>query len=325
MKNRIQGIEDSRGQVSGAPGAGLHSNPGILESSNPPVRKLRRTRFASNYGFWALGIPLVAFLGFIGYMFVYLSRNGLSVISWRFITEPPTNGMTQGGIWPCIVGTVLVTFVSLVFSLPVGVCSAIYLSEYAPANFVTRAIRSAIRSLAGIPSIVYGLFGVALFVSAMKLGVSILASGMTLGLMNLPWIIATGEEAISAIPGSFREGALALGATKWEAIRLNVLPFAFPGILTGILLAVARTIGETAPILFTGVSYYTKQLPTGPLSKFMALPYHLFVLATQHDQILKVRPLAFGTAIVLLVIVLLFDATAFIFRLRSAGSNKWQV
>lgn len=311
--------------MNGTSGSGPHSNPGILESSTPRPVKLHRARFASNYGFWVLGIPLVAFLSFIAYMFVYLFRGGLSVISWRFITQPPLNGMTQGGIWPCIVGTVLVTFVSLVFSVPVGVCSAIYLSEYAPDSFVTRAIRSAIRSLAGIPSIVYGLFGVALFVSALKLGLSILASGLTLGLMNLPWIIATGEEAISAIPGSFREGALALGATKWEAIRLNVLPIAFPGILTGILLAVARTTGETAPILFTGVTYYTKQLPNSPLSKFMALPYHLFVLATQHDQILKVRPLAFGTAIVLLVVVLFFDATAFVFRLRSAGSNKWQV
>ena len=296
-----------------------------MTTSPLPARKLRRKRFASNYGFWALGIPLATFLVFIVYMFGYLFRNGLGVISWRFLTQPPLNGMTAGGIWPCIVGTVLVTFVSLVFSVPIGVFSAIYLSEYAPANIVTRAIRSSVRSLAGIPSIVYGLFGVALFVSAMKLGLSVLASGLTLGLMNLPWIIATAEEAISAIPGSFREGALALGATKWEAIRHNVLPYALPGILTGILLALARTLGETAPILFTGVTYYTKQLPTSLSSKFMALPYHLFTLATQHDRILEVRPLAFGTAIVLLAFVLLFDAVAFVFRLRSAGSNKWQV
>jgi phosphate transport system permease protein len=302
-----------------------YSNPRILESSTPSARKLHRTRFASSIGFWLLGIPLALFIAFVLCMFFYLFRNGLGVISWRFLTQPPLNGMTAGGIWPCIVGTVLVTFVSLIFSVPVGVCSAIYLSEYAANNLLTRAIRSSIRSLAGIPSIVYGLFGVALFVSAMKLGLSILASGLTLGLMNLPWIITTAEEAISAIPGSFREGALALGTTKWEAIRYNVLPYAFPGILTGILLAVARTMGETAPILFTGVTYYTKRLPNSLLSKFMALPYHLFVLATQHDQILKVRPLAFGTAIVLLVFVLVFDAAAFVFRLRSAGSNKWQV
>jgi phosphate transport system permease protein len=290
VSNRIQGVKESRGPVSG--------------TSDPRPVRLRRTRFASNAGFWLLAIPLALFITFIVYLSIYLFRNG---------------------IWPCIVGTVLVTFVSLVFSVPIGVFSAIYLSEYAPANFLTRAIRSSIRSLAGIPSIVYGLFGVALFVTALKLGLSVIASGLTLGLMNLPWIIATAEEAISAIPGSFREGALALGATKWEAIRHNVLPYAFPGILTGVLLALARTLGETAPILFTGVTYFTKQLPTSLSSKFMALPYHLFTLATQHDRILEVRPIAFGTAIVLLVFVLLFDAVAFVFRLRSAGSNKWQV
>ena len=287
--------------------------------------KLRRTRFASNVGFWLLAIPLALFIAFIVYLCIYLFSNGISVISWSFLTQAPTNGMTAGGIWPCIVGTVLVTFVSLVFSVPIGVFSAIYLSEYAPANLLTSAIRSSIRSLAGIPSIVYGLFGVALFVSAMKLGLSIAASGLTLGLMNLPWIIATAEEAISAIPGSFREGALALGTTKWEAIRYNVLPYALPGILTGVLLALARTMGETAPILFTGVTYYTRQLPTSLSSKFMALPYHLFTLATQHDKLLEVRPIAFGTAIVLLVFVLVFDAAAFVFRLRFAGANKWQV
>jgi phosphate transport system permease protein len=302
-----------------------HSDPRIPESSTPRPVKLRRVRFASNVGFWLLAIPLVLFLAFIAYLCVYLFRNGISVISWGFLTQAPTKGMTAGGIWPCIVGTVLVTFVSLVFSVPIGVFSAIYLSEYAPAGILTRAIRSSIRSLAGIPSIVYGLFGVALFVTALKLGLSVLASGLTLGLMNLPWIIATAEEAINSIPGSFREGALALGTTKWEAIRYNVLPYAFPGILTGVLLALARTMGETAPILFTGVTYFTKQLPTSLSSKFMALPYHLFTLATQHDQLLEVRPIAFGTAIVLLVFVLLFDAVAFVFRLRSAGANKWQV
>jgi phosphate transport system permease protein len=295
------------------------------ETSTPSGRTLHRARFASNLGFWALGVPLVLFLGFILLMFYYLFRNGIGVISWRFLTQPPINGMTEGGIWPCIVGTVLVTFVSLIFSVPVGVFSAIYLSEYAPVNFLTRVIRSSIRSLAGVPSIVYGLFGVALFVSAMKFGLSIIASGLTLGLMNLPWIIATSEEAINAIPGSFREGALALGTTKWEAIRHNVLPYAFPGILTGILLAVARTMGETAPILFTGVTYYTRQLPTSLKSKFMALPYHLFTLSTQHDQMMKVRPLAFGTAIVLLAFVLVFDGFAFAVRLRTSSSNKWQV
>ncbi|MEO0108309.1 MAG: phosphate ABC transporter permease PstA [candidate division WOR-3 bacterium] len=288
-------------------------------------RRLRRRQFTSSIGFWVLALPLFGFLVFIAYISGYLIAGGIPVLSWQFLTQPPRAGMTQGGILPCIVGTVLVTFVSLILSVPIGVFSGIYLAEYAPANFSTRLIRSSIRSLAGIPSIVYGLFGVALFVSTLRLGLSILASGLTLGLMNLPWIIATAEEAMSAIPSSFREGALALGTTKWEAIRHNVLPLAFPGILTGVLLALARTMGETAPILFTGVTYFTKELPTSLLSKFMALPYHLFALATQHDQIAKVRPIAFGTATVLLVFVLLFDAIAFAIRMRLAAANKWQV
>lgn len=292
--------------------------------SASPTR-LRRARFASNALFILLAIPLFLFIAFIVLMFVYLFRNGLGVVSWEFLSRPPLKGMTEGGILPCVIGTIAVTFVSLVFSLPVGVFSGIYLAEYAPANIFTRAIRSAIRSLAGIPSIVYGLFGVALFVTALKFGMSILASGLTLGLMNLPWIITTSEEAITAIPSSFREGALALGATRWEAIRKNVLPYAFPGILTGALLALARTVGETAPILFTGVTYYTRDLPNSLSSKFMALPYHLFTLSTQHDQLMAVRPLAFGTAIVLLVIVLAFDALAFFIRLRIARTNTWQV
>ncbi|MGQ9708002.1 MAG: phosphate ABC transporter permease PstA [bacterium] len=276
-------------------------------------------------GCLVLAVPLVIFLLFIGYLFFYLFSNGINVLSWEFLTRPPFRGMTAGGILPGIVGTVYITFISLIFSIPVGVLAACYLSEYAPDSILTRIIRSSIRSLAGIPSIVYGLFGVALLVRGINIGPSVLASGLTLGLMNLPWIIATAEEAIHSIPGSFREGALAIGATKWESIRHNVLPFAFPGILTGILLALARTMGETAPILFTGVTYFTRELPKTPLHKFMALPYHLFALTTQHDQIMKVRPMAFGTAVVLLMLVLIFDAVAFIIRLRIATTNKWQV
>ncbi len=302
-----------------------------MSDSSPAARspegqaRLRRARFASSALFIVLAVPLFLFIAFIAFMFFYLFRNGAGVLSWEFLSKPPLEGMTAGGILPCVVGTAFVTFISLAFSIPVGVCSGIYLSEYAPANLFTRLLRSAIRSLAGIPSIVYGLFGVALFVSSLRLGMSIIASGLTLGLMNLPWIITTAEEAITAIPSSFREGALALGATRWEAIRKNVLPYAFPGILTGALLALARTIGETAPILFTGVTYYTRQLPTSLSSKFMALPYHLFTLATQHDKIMQVRPLAFGTAIVLLVAVLFFDAIAFAIRMRIARTNSWQV
>lgn len=299
-----------------------------MKKSSAPLRSYRnlhQTHFASNIGFVIFAIPLVIFILFIGYLVFYLFQNGINVLSWKFLTQPPEKGMTAGGIFPCIIGTLYVTFISLLFSVPVGLFSGIYLAEYAPKNFFTRVIRSSIRSLAGIPSIVYGLFGVALFVRALQIGISVLASGLTLGLMSLPWIITTVEESIQAIPGSFREGALALGATKWESIRNNVLPYAFPGILTGILLAIARTVGETAPILFTGVTYFTRELPRTPLQKFMALPYHIFALATQHDQLMKVRPIAFGTAVVLLLFVLGFDISAFFTRMRFAATNKWQV
>ncbi len=289
------------------------------------MSKKPRALAISKLWFTFMAIPLTLFILFIGYMCFYLLQNGINVLSWEFITQPPSKGMTAGGILPCMIGTVYITIFSLIFSIPLGVFSAIYLAEYAPNNIFTRIIRSSIRSLAGIPSIVYGLFGVTLFVRGLQIGLSVLASGLTLGLMNLPWIIATAEEAMSAIPGSFREGALALGATKWEAIYRNVLPYAFPGILTGVLLAVARTMGETAPILFTGVTYFTRELPRTPFQKFMALPYHLFALSTQHDQLIKVRPIAFGTAVVLLILVLLFDALAFVIRMRIAKANKWEV
>lgn len=290
-----------------------------------PGRPLRRRGFRSDIGFILLAIPLGLFLLFVVYLVIYLLANGMNVLRWDFLTGTPSAGMTEGGILPCIVGTLLVTLISLIFSVPVGIAAGIYLAEYAATGVLVRLIRSSIRSLAGIPSIVYGLFGVALFVTALRFGLSLLASGLTLGLMNLPWIIATTEEAMTAIPSSFREGALALGTTRWEAIRHNVLPYAFPGILTGVLLALSRTMGETAPILFTGVTYFTKQLPSSVMSKFMALPYHLFALATQHDQVMKVRPIAFGTAIVLLGFVLFADAVAFAIRLRISETNRWQV
>lgn len=297
-----------------------------MTSASETVRRRHRRAFLSDeLGFALTALPLAAFVALIVWILIHLLDGGLTSVNWRFLTGFPLKGMTEGGIWPCIVGTLYVSAISLVFSVPVGVLSGIYLAEYASNNFLTRLIRSSIRSLAGIPSVVYGLFGVALFVQGLKIGLSVLASGLTLGLMNLPWIIATTEEAMAAIPNTFREGALALGSTRWEAVRFNVLPYAFPGMLTGILLALARTIGETAPILFTGVAYFTARLPRTPFEKFMALPYHLFTLSTQHDQLLKVRPLAYGTAIVLLLCVLSLDAIAFAIRIRILKVNRWQV
>jgi len=256
---------------------------------------------------------LLVFLAVL-YIFYDIIKKGFDVISLEFITAPPRSGMTAGGIMPAILGTIYVTFITALAGVPVGVFAAIYLNEYARKNLITRIIRLSIRNLAGVPSMVYGMFGVALFVHALSFGTSILAAGLTLGLLTLPVIITTAEEALKSVPDTYREGALALGATKWSSIRTNVLPSAFPGILTGMILSLSRAAGETAPILFTGVAFFLPRLPVSLESQFMALPYHLFIMATQHHAVEKVRPLAYGTAVVLISIVLLMNFTAIILR-----------
>jgi phosphate transport system permease protein len=213
-------------------------------------------------------------------------------------------------------GTFLVSLITVFFAVPLGMFAAIYLNEYALPGRTTRLIRLAIRNLSGVPSIVYGLFGVVLFVQMMKLGTSVLSAGLTLGLLTLPWTITASEEALKTVPKSYREGALALGATKWYAIRTNVLPYAIPGMLTGVILGLARAAGETAPILFTGAAFALPQLPKSLFDQFMALPYHLYILATQHHDIVKVRPIAYGTALVLLCLILLLSTSAIYFRYR---------
>jgi phosphate transport system permease protein len=230
--------------------------------------------------------------------------------------------MTEGGIFPAIFGTFLVTIVTAALAVPLGSFAAIYLNEYAPKNRVTRMIRLAIRNLSGVPSIVYGLFGVVLFVNVLKFGTSVLSAGLTLGLMTLPWTITAGEEALKTIPNSYREGSLALGATKWQAIRTNVLPYALPGMLTGTVLGLARAAGETAPIMFTGAAFSLPLLPKSLGDQFMALPYHLYIMATQHHDLAKARPLAYGTALVLIVFVLGMNLTAVILRYRLRRTKR---
>jgi phosphate transport system permease protein len=250
-------------------------------------------------------------------LFIYdIASKGGSVISWEFLTQAPRRGMTEGGIFPAIVGTFLVTMVTAVISIPVGIFAAIYLNEYARQTRLTRIIRLSIRNLSGVPSIVYGLFGVILFVNAMKFGTSLLSAGLTLGLLTLPWTITASEEALKTVPQSFREGALALGASKWQTIRTNVLPYSFSGIITGAVLGLARAAGETAPIMFTGAAFYLPSLPHSLKDQFMALPYHLYVMATQHHSIIKVRPLAYGTALVLLMLIFVINLGAYITRYR---------
>lgn len=261
---------------------------------------------------------VIAFLGIILYD---LLVRGLPSLSWQFISAMPSDGMTRGGILPAITGTILLTIITAVFAVPFGICCAVYLSEYASDTWLTRLIRASIRNLSGVPSIIYGLFGLALFVQGLHMGTSSLAAGLTLGLLSLPYVITTTEEALRRIPASTREAALAVGATQFESIRDVVLPSALPGILTGVVLTLSRAAGETAPILFTGVAFYINK-PSGYLNQeFMALPYHLYMLSTQHQAIEEVRPLAYGTALVLIVVVFAFNLSAFYIRYKYRAND----
>jgi phosphate transport system permease protein len=274
-------------------------------------------------GFIVLRIALVLVLAVIIFILADIGIKGSGTISWEFLSKPPRRGMTEGGIFPAIYGTVLVTLITTVLAVPLGMGAAIYLNEYAPKNRLTRLIRLSIRNLSGVPSIVYGLFGVILFVNLFKFGTSILSAGLTLGLLTLPWTITASEEALKTVPNSFREGALALGASKWQSIRTNVLPYALPGMLTGTVLGLARAAGETAPIMFTGAAFALPILPQSIRDQFMALPYHLYIMATQHHDIAKVRPLAYGTALVLIVLVLGLNLGAVVLRYRLRRHKRY--
>jgi len=277
---------------------------------------VKKKTFVQFLGFFALRVCLYLVLAALLVILFDIGKKGAGTISWEFLSKPPRRGMTEGGIFPAIFGTFLVTIVTAVLAIPLGMFTAIYLNEYARQSRLTRLIRLSIRNLSGVPSIVYGLFGVILFVNILEFGTSILSAGLTLGLMTLPWTITASEEALKTIPNSYREGSLALGATKWQSIRTNVLPYALPGMLTGTVLGLARAAGETAPIMFTGAAFYLPMLPKSLSDQFMALPYHLYIMATQHHDILKVRPLAYGTALVLIVLVLGMNMAAVVIRFR---------
>ena len=249
--------------------------------------------------------------------------NGLPAISWEFLTARPRSSGAEGGILPAIVGTLVLVLGTITVALPLGMCSAIYLSEYAKQDKFTRTIRLAIATLAGVPSIVFGLFGLGLFVIFLRFGASIIAGCLTLACMILPIIIVSSEEALRAVPQSLREGSLALGATKWQTIRKNVLPYSIPGMLTGSILGVGRAAGETAPILLTVAAFYLPRLPKSIFDQVMALPYHLYILATQHPDVEKVRPMQYGTALVLLTLVLGVNLAAILLRIRIRRRQKW--
>jgi phosphate transport system permease protein len=273
-------------------------------------------KFTERLGFFLLAAATFLVLLFLGVILFDIFSKGAGVLSWKFLSQAPRQGMTEGGIFPAILGTFLVSVITVVFAVPLGMFAAVYLHEYARPGKVTRLIRLAIRNLSGVPSIVYGLFGVVLFVQSLRLGTSVLSAGLTLGLLTLPWTITACEEALKTVPKSYREGALALGATKWYAIRTNVLPYAIPGMLTGVILGLARAAGETAPILFTGAAFFLPNLPKSIFDQFMALPYHLYILSTQHHAIDKVRPIAYGTAMVLLGLILMLSFSAIWVRYR---------
>jgi len=267
-------------------------------------------------GFASLYLAVLIVVSILGFILYDIIARGYKVISWEFLTQAPRRGMTEGGIWPAIVGTFWVSVVTVFFSVPIGVFSAIYLVEYAEQGRLVRFIRLAIRNLSGVPSIVYGLFGFALFTLTLNLGLSVLSSGLTLALLTLPCTITASEEALKTVPMSYREGALALGATKWQAIRTNVLPYALPGMLTGTILSLARA---------AGVAFFLPSIPKFPhllFEQYMALPYHLFIMSTQHHEIVKVRPLAYGTAFVLILLVVLMNGTAIWIRYRFRRKYK---
>lgn len=283
----------------------------------------KKKRIVQILGFMVLRFCLYTVLAIL-LLFLYdIGKKGGGALSLEFLTQPPRRGMTEGGIFPAIMGTFLVTMVTAILAVPLGMFAAIYLNEYARQGRLTRLIRLSIRNLSGVPSIVYGLFGVILFVNVLQFGTSILSAGLTLGLLTLPWTITASEEALKTIPKAYREGALALGATKWQAIRTNVLPYAIPGMLTGTVLGLARAAGETAPIMFTGAAFYLPHLPRSLSDQFMALPYHLYIMATQHHAIQQAMPLAYGTALVLIVLVLGLNMVAIILRYRLRRRRRW--
>lgn len=261
--------------------------------------------------FRILGIAVVGILFWILGFIIY---NGIGVINWEFLTSAPTEGMTSGGIFPAIVGTMYLIIGSMIFAFPLGVMSAIYTNEYAGNSWIVKFIRIMTNNLGSIPSIVFGLFGMALFVNTLGFGDSIIAGSLTLGLLVLPLIIRTTEEAFKAVPDSYRTGSLALGATKLQTIRRVVLPAALPNITTGLILSIGRVSGETAPILFTVAAYFLPKLPESMYDQVMALPYHLYVIATSGTDIEASRPIAYGTALVLIVIVLFMNILATVLR-----------
>lgn len=291
-----------------------------MDNKNISVNNHARKMLAQNVAFTTFRILSGVIVTILFIILAFIIIKGARVLNWDFITTPPTDGMKGGGIWPAIVGTFYLMMGSALFAFPLGIMSGIYMNEYASHGKIVKFIRMMTNNLAGIPSIVFGLFGMSLFVNFFGFGDSILAGSLTLGLLALPLVIRTTEEALKAIPNSFREGSLALGATKLQTIWHVILPMGMPNIITGLILALGRVSGETAPILFTCAAYFLPQLPESVFDQCMALPYHLYVLATSGTDMDKQIPIAYGTALVLVIIILFVNLLAN--ALRNYFQNK---
>jgi phosphate transport system permease protein len=284
------------------------------------IKKLRT--FQQETGLVLLMSCVLIVIIMLGLLIGFLLLKGIGVLSWSFITEMPRNGMVEGGIFPAIMGTFLLSVGAILFALPLGVLTAVWLTEYADNQGFVRIIRIGINSLAGVPSIVFGLFGMAFFVKFMQFGVSLLSGALVLGILILPTIIGASEEALLTVPKAFKEASLSLGATRWETMYKIVLPNSISGILTGVILSVGRAAGETAPILMTAATFYTARLPNSLFSKVMALPYHIYALMTEGSQKGQTE-IAYGTSLVLLLLVLAISSVAIFIRIRARRKRMW--
>ncbi|MDR1695102.1 MAG: phosphate ABC transporter permease PstA [Endomicrobium sp.] len=282
-----------------------------------------KNKITEKLGFILITSSIIVTLAFLTVVIYMIFSKGSGIISWEFLTSVPRRGMTAGGVAPAIVGTFYLTVGAVIFALPLGLACAVYLNEYSPKGCIVNIIRMSINNLAGVPSVVFGLFGLAVFVKFFGFGVSILSGSLTLGILILPGIISASQEALTAVPQSIREASLALGATQWQTIRKTVVPAAIPGIMTGVILSVGRAAGETAPILFTAAAFYKRGYPDSVFSEVMALPYHIYALMTEGTKPDKQTVIAYGCALILLAIVLLISAAAIVLRnkYRSAYVN----
>ena len=280
-------------------------------------------KIKNHIGISILGLMLLFTSFFLILFLARIFKMGYSVISWEFISSPPRDAMTAGGIYPAIVGTFWLTVGSIVVALPLGILTAIYLVSYGKPRWFVQTVKVAINTLAGVPSIIYGLFGMAIFVNLLRMDVSLLAGSLTLAVLALPVIINAAEEAMRGVPHEFREASLALGATERQTILRVILPTAFPNILTGTIISIGRVAGETAPIMFTAATFYSRRLPQSPFDEVMALPYHIYALMTEGTHAAKQVPIAYGTALVLMFLVLSISAIAITIIYKIRKTRKW--